>query len=905
MGSCPSCSRPVAASADRCRHCGAALEPPGDVTLPGSPARVSTPRGASASPSAASAAFSTPGVHPSLDRGRFVSGTILGGRFRIVGVLGRGGMGEVYRAEDLRLGQLVALKFLPEALTDDPGRLQRFTDEVRLALRVTHPNVCRVHDIGEMDGLRFVSMEYVDGGDLASLLRRAGHLPEERAVEVARQLCAGLAAVHDQGIVHRDLKPANVLLDERGRVKLTDFGLASIQDLEPSSHAGTPAYMAPEQWDGRATVQSDLYALGLVLYEMFTGRPVFAGSTPAEFARLHRESAPRSLTTLVETLDPAVERVVLRCLEKDPVDRPASALAVAAALPGGDPLAAALAAGETPSPDLVARAQVEGELQPRAATGLVAGIVIGIAALVAVGARTDLVRLVPLEKPPAVLADRARDILQQLDYGVGADRTSEFALRQDYVRHLQRELPKHERADALRQPQPAGLAFWYRTSPQPLQRTHEGSLGGWMQDPPLVVPGMTRVELDPLGRLLGLTVVPAPYESTTVAAPPDWSVLFDAAGLDPTRFRSVDPQWTPPVFADARAAWEGAYPNAAATPLRVEAAAHRGHPVWFQVVEPWTRPAGTTDPARGTGQRVVRGTSDAVFFLILIAAGVAAWRNMRLGRGDRKGALRFAVYLGVVRFLWLLGAHHLPPGQELDLVMSHIAWSSFRVCLIWVFYLALEPYARRLWPHMMISWVRLVGGRWRDPLVGRHVLVGIGFGVACALVIRLVEWLSAGIQVPSPTHDLWSYESLRGLRHAVVSVLGLHTTNVVYAFYPIVLVLVLRLLLRRTWLAVAIASAFAVLAFAPPEGNRFVSVSLIAGFLGLFWFALFRFGFLTAMVSGTATAILATLPLTWQVSAWYFEITALVVGLTAVCVVQALRAALPRPATRPVARVAA
>ena len=241
---------------------------------------------------------------------------MLNERYRIVALLGRGGMGEVYRAEDLKLGQPVALKFLSPAVERDADRLERLLGEVRTALKVTHPNVCRVHDIGDIDGRMFLTMEYVDGEDLASLLRRIGRLPQDKAHQIARQLCAGLAAAHDSGILHRDLKPANIMIDGRGRVRITDFGLASSAEnvSEADVRAGTPGYMAPEQLAGaEVTTHSDVYTLGLVLYELYTGRKAFEAESIDELIRLQRDTPVTNPRSIVESLDPVVETIVLRC----------------------------------------------------------------------------------------------------------------------------------------------------------------------------------------------------------------------------------------------------------------------------------------------------------------------------------------------------------------------------------------------------------------------------------------------------------------------------------------------------------------------------------------------------------------------------------------------------------------
>ncbi len=160
--------------------------------------------------------------------GKLVAGTVLASRYRIIGLVGKGGMGEVFKAEDIKLSQTVALKFLPDKLEKDKAALSRFIGEVRNARQVSHPNVCRVFDIGEIDERHFISMEFIDGDDLSSLLRRVGRLTSERAIEISRQLCVGLSAIHNAGILHRDFKLANFIIDGKGKVRITHFGIAGV-----------------------------------------------------------------------------------------------------------------------------------------------------------------------------------------------------------------------------------------------------------------------------------------------------------------------------------------------------------------------------------------------------------------------------------------------------------------------------------------------------------------------------------------------------------------------------------------------------------------------------------------------------------------------------------------------------
>ncbi len=529
---------------------------------------------------------------------RFVPGTTLVGRYRVVALLGKGGMGEVYRADDLKLGQPVALKFLPEGLQQDGTALARFHREVRLARQVSHPNVCRVFDIGEAEGRTFLTMEYVDGEDLASLLRRIGRLPADKGLEIARQLCAGLAAAHEHGVVHRDLKPANAMLDGRGRVRITDFGLAGFSG-EDGGRAGTPAYMAPEQLSGdEVTPKSDIYSLGLMLYEIFTGKRAFEATTFADMMRRRERSAPTHPSHIVKDIDPLVERVILRCLEKDPAKRPATALQLAAALPGGDPLAAALAAGETPSPEMVAAAGDEGALAPRTAWIFLVGTFVVLALVVALAPKASDLGLKPLSKTPDALTDRARELVRQFGYGdEPADSDSGFLRAYDFLRYRALNDPSSQRVRGLASAELGPMNFWYRQSPGPMVPTESPDVSP--SDPAMTVPGMVSVTLSSSGKLIKFHAVsPEVEDPKGPSADPDWGALFAAAGLDMKRFTLSGPKLLPPVPFDARAEWDGSSAQDPATLLHVTAAAYRGKPVYFDVFGPWNLPTTLNIPRK-------------------------------------------------------------------------------------------------------------------------------------------------------------------------------------------------------------------------------------------------------------------------------------------------------------------
>ncbi len=820
------------------------------------------------------------------EEGRFLPGTMLAGRYRIFGLVGRGGMGEVYRADDLKLGQTVALKFLPRVVEKDGDRLALFLEEIRLARQISHPNVCRVYDVGEADGLHFLSMEFIDGEDLASLLRRIDRLPRDKAIQIARQLCAGLAAAHEQGVLHRDLKPSNVMIDGRGRARITDFGLArlAVEIQGADARAGTPAFMAPEQIDGTGvTVKSDLYGLGMVLYELCTGHQAFKAATPAESARLKRESTPTSPSALIEGFDPAVERIILRCLERDPARRPATALAVAAALPGGDPLAAALAAGETPSPELVAEAGTTEALKPALAWAGLAAFILLVPVAFFVAGRTQLARLVPLPKSPEVLRERAREIVRDLGYvEPPVDSVSGFDPEVEYLDHVAASQAARPGWEALRTGPPYGIAFWYRQSPRPMSPWGDtGATPSTFSDPPLINSGMIRLRLDPEGHLRTFQAVPPDRDPQTAPpSEPDWNRLFALGGYEPAAFKPVEPSWVPRMYADRRAAWEGINPRMPGTTLRLEAASYLGRPIFFRAIEPWARARLSESTTAAEPGSVIREWGSILWVVVTVAvmsAGViVARRNLRLGRGDRKGALRLAAFMLLsAEIAWLLETHHIASNAFANFNLN-LALRLLIAGLVWIFYLALEPYLRRNWPRVLVSWVRLLDGRLRDPLVGRDLLFGAVLGVAYYIAGRALIFLPAvfGI-VPLRSDETGTppiqveLSTLRGLSHVLGVPFNFPVVFVLVPLGSLLLLLLCRIVFRTMWLAapatVLIMSVSGVISSTNPALD--IAANVVSIGVGLF--VAFRFGLLPFAISGLVVATLAIGPLTFDTSAWY------------------------------------
>jgi serine/threonine-protein kinase len=791
-------------------------------------------------------ALGTPPQGPNsiAEEGRFVPGTLLGGRYRIIGLLGVGGMGEVYRATDLTLGQSVALKFLPAEAATNQQLLERFHGEVRVARQVSHPNVCRVYDIGQVEGMPFISMEYVDGEDLASLLHRIGRLSADKAIQTARKICAGLAAAHDRGVIHRDLKPQNIMMNKRGEVLIMDFGLSAIANQLSGSEVrnGTPAYMAPEQLRGSGvTTKSDIYSLGLVLYELFTGRKPYEASGASQLLEQQEAAQLTSISSLASDVDPAVERVVRQCLDPDPARRPASALAVAAALPGSDPLAAALAAGETPSPELVASAGATEGLPRRYSIPCVLLVFLCLFASTLARDRKYAMLRTPLDMSPEVLAEKSREVAAGFGYTRRpADSTIRLEHRNLMIRYLN-ELPGPRKWDE------------WLASEAPLMAIYRESLFGldaWPlgfvtpENPAPIRPGMASIILDGRGQLREFRG--APYLNVTGVAV-DAGAVFRAMNLDQSKFTEAKADFTPMNATDTLQMWKGSHPAFPNTNVLVELGWWKGQLTHVRLVYPFT--AAQEDPIRRPRSWLWKLQTNVMLFasvIGLVFVVLLARRNWRLGRTDRRGALRIAAAKLVLGLVVWIGFVHPVQGDQMLFYFFFAAaeWITISA-MIWLLYLALEPAVRSRWPHSLSTWNRVLAGRWMDAQVGAHVLIGAAIGCSLWTAAEVVDiWIGGGRLISGGALSL-----TLGTRQWLADHANTISTALNVALIGFFCIFGLRQLLRKDLLAaIATAVLFALMQRQvvtspdwPIVAGIFICISAILVFV------LLRFGFVATM----------------------------------------------------------
>jgi hypothetical protein len=807
-----------------------------------------------------------------VEEGRFIPGTLLAGRYRIVGLLGKGGMGEVYRATDLTLGQSVALKFLPAAAAENRFLLERFHGEVRIARQISHPNVCRVYDIGEAEGMPYISMEYVDGEDLASLLPRIGRLPCDRAISTARKICAGLAAAHSKGVIHRDLKPQNIMMDKRGEIVIMDFGLAAIADQlsGPEARNGTPAYMSPEQLKGtEVTVRSDIYALGLVLYEIFTGRKPYEAKNVRELISLQESGQLTSMSSIAADVDPAVEHVIRRCLDPDPAKRPDNALSVSAALPGGDPLAAALAAGETPSPELVAASGKTEGMALKYALLCVGIVLAGIVAAPLLKQQKLAALQTTLDYPPSVLQQKAREIAASFGYN---------------RRPVDTALWLNQRLDLItfmdRLPQPRNLKAWlaseaplygtYRESQEPMVAQPIGMLTE--SNPPLTSPGSIEITTDAANRLREFLALPYSasenFSSENQAVPTPAESVFRAAGFDLTRFTEVTPTTLPTVPADTLRAWKGMHPVIPKLNLQVEVGWFRGQLTYMKMIWPWTPARGIlqTNPIIADLQASITPAIAGIglFFAILLAR--ANWKKQR---ADRRGAFLVGCTMFFIFFVsWACAVHFAASASMTGIVFSAFSDALAGGVVYLVLYLALEPALRLRWPHSIITWNRVLAGRWSDPQVGSHILIGLALGTVMLLVGMIRDALSAASEGVDTLAGLYLLNGTRFWAAGMISRLGEGINTGLVIFFA---VFGLRTLLRRDWIA-AIAGG---ILFSLIQGdlvneiNWQAQLAVFVVIITALVFALLRFGLLVSVMAVFALNTMNGITLGTDWSAWY------------------------------------
>jgi serine/threonine-protein kinase len=390
---------------------------------------------------------------------------------------------------------------------------------------------------------------------------------------------------------------------------------------------------------------------------------------------------------------------------------------------------------------------------------------------------------------------------------------------------------------------------------------------------------MTLVRLDPRGRLTQLIVVPPQVEHPAGASSPDWAPLFSAAGLDSAAWTITQPMWTPPVYSDARAAWTGTLAKRPDIQMRIEAAAYRGKPVYFEMVGPWTRPERMQPYHPTAGEWAALLILIVLLLSMLLAGALLARRNLRLDRGDRRGAFRLASFVfAALAVNWVFGAHHVSTLAEFGLFLEFLCWGLLWSGLLWVLYIAMEPYVRRRWPATLVSWSRLLAGGFRDSLVGRDVLAGCLMGAFVIDLARLGWFVPSWFDQPPPRLLSGPDWQFLGARTIIADISNNVVSSLLASFAFLFVLFLFRALLRKEWAAaVAFVVFFTALLNSPVlfAGGQLAAIALLIGLIltGLGVFLLRRLGLLAVAVSFFFSGLLTSFPLTTQMSSWYAGIS--------------------------------
>ena len=579
---------------------------------------------------------------------------------------------------------------------------------------------------------------------------------------------------------------------------------------------------------------------------MFTGRKAFPGEDWRRvIVRGRREKPPLDPTSQVSGIDARIGLAILRCLDDEPSARPRSALSVATLLPGADPLRAALEAGETPSPEMVAGARGSSALSPRLGLALVALFVVSILGIHFAGRHYTLIGMVNPELPPEILEDRARTQLAELGWDVPpVDDYGRYIPNYDRLGRLGEELHDLGAWREVIHTRPSLLNYWYRQSVQPLASEQ---IRPRIFDPH-PVPGDAWIELDHTGRLNGLRLdsigQPAPGE-------PDWSKVFELADLDPSTLRRLPPPSLrtdqPMPFHDRRWAWQTVLDGDTVT---LEGASFGAQPVYFAFTEPPDTPEAA--PTWDSSVWVL-----VAFLALLAATPVVVVRNLKRHRCDIHGGLALALFIGGATLVGhLLAAHHLPGALEVQKIFDILGTTAFRALVVFLVYLAIEPPIRGRAPQLIVSWTRLVRGRVRDPLVARDVLLGLALGLP-------LTWLA------TPSLQPWELSrsqpwQVHGIGFKLSGMTGIPLIQSMTFFIATAgvlgMCLGLSLLLgwtKRLWLAAAIAIVVLSLVSGQPFASA-VMISLLA-----------RFGLLTAVFAWIASDWITFFPTTLDPSNWW------------------------------------